>query len=403
MFRYFYNIGIFIYDVLIHIAGLWNAQAKRWKSGREHNLENLKAWKRENTKPVIWVHCASHGEYEQGLPLIEKIRSQQKEVAIVVTFFSPSGYDAIAHGAKVDWVGYIPIDRPAPMRTFIDELDPSITIFIKNEWWWNTLDILHEKDVPVHFVSSTIRKSHYFLNYSWEMIVSGINKCSSFGVVDDLSLSNLVDSFPQLHAYNSGDMRIDRVLNVVNSNLNPLPQLEGLPCIIYGSVWLTDIAAMKSIINFYQDYVHVVFPHVLSDKNIAKISTELNAKNISEQTVLNNGEILIVQKMGVLSSAYQYGSMAYVGGGYQEGIHNVLEPAVYRIPIMIGPKNTKSTEAQYLKERDIIRVLGESPNMPDLNDSTYLQNVDNSCQDYFNQHRGATDITYNHIFGESRV
>lgn len=401
-----YTLAIHLYGLGIRIAALWSTKAKKWRLGRQHLFSNLSSWRQTvEHRPLVWVHCASHGEYEQVLPLVRRIRERQPATAVALTFFSASGYEAVAETAPVDWVGYLPLDTKSNARQWLDTMRPSVVIFVKNEWWWHILSAMTSSGVPVHIVSATIRSDHFFLRYRSRFFRDCLRKLSTVGVVEEASKARLSAKVDADKIYVSGDLRADRVMQIASERDSSF--LQRLPSshqyVIYGSVWHHDLQSIRRIIAAFPDAVHLLFPHRLEAEYVEAMRLQLDAQYLVEGHIPRKGNILMVTEMGLLSSAYRYGTLAYVGGGYGEGIHNILEAAVYKIPVLVGPRHQKSIECLALMQ------LGAVANMEQLSDSelksmdtpVHLENVKKTLTQYFNMSGEPTDITYNHIFGLS--
>lgn len=395
-----YQILIKSYGLIISLSSLWNPSAKAWKNGRANNINSLIRWRSQLSDEVFWMHVASHGEFEQGIQLIKKIKIEKPHYKIALTFFSPSGFNAVRNHTDIDWIGYIPLDTRSQMTNFIDILNPSIAVFVKNEWWWNCLDILAKRKIPFHNISSTIRKNHYFIKYKFEFIKSIINSFESIGVVDQESLQNLKTVFPQLRSYRAGDMRVDRVAKLKEKESDNLISnlIKGRECIIYGSVWPSDLPAIKSIIEAYPKHKHLLFPHIIENGNVNKLLSKLHNATVFNKYAGQN--TVIYNKMGILATSYRHASFVYIGGGYSKGIHNILEAAIYDKPILIGPNHYKSSEANILSKSKAVTSLSKNPSKNEIPtyDVDTLKEIQLEYKFFFEKHLGATNVIFDNIF-----
>jgi len=395
-----YTLGIWLYGKLILVASLWNKDARVWRQGRKRNLDSLKIFRQKNEGELVWIHCASHGEYEQGLPLIQMIKRKQPSVSIALTFFSPSGYNAVREKAPVDWIGYIPLDVKSTIGSFLTVLKPSKAIFVKNEWWWNSLSCLIHHNIPVHFVSSTVRTDHYFVKYKLSFIMAILRSVDSYGVIDSTSAGAIKTIINPSKVYTSGDMRVDRVQSIANNYEDKNSNLTLDKVIIYGSVWKEDIPSIRLLMQEYADHIHILFPHKIDDKHVSDLKQVLHGSTITfDLAEITKKGAYIFPVMGKLSSTYRHADIAYIGGGHGVGIHNTLEAAVYGIPLFSGPNIEKSKEALELQSLGLLHLIAgtELPTeLPMLN----LKKIKSASSKYFDRSKGGTAVTYNYIFGD---
>lgn len=389
MIGFIYKIGIALYETILPLIALFRKDARLLVNGRKESAASLERWERGDDASLVWIHVASKGEYEQVKPLISLIKEWQPQRKMALTFYSPSGYNT-TWDKEVDWQGYFPGDKPSKVKVFLDRMRPDMAIFCKNEWWWNTLGILEKRSIPIHYVSSTVREDHYFIKSPLSFFQNTLNAVISYGVVDQKSLETMTAKYPSLNVYRSGDMRVARVTDLSkNSEKTGLSEvLQGKMVIIYGSVWQSDLPVMRKLIEKYPESTHVVFPHMLDESSI----------NIFEKELSNHDNILIIKEAGKLAQSYRYGQLAYIGGGYGDGVHNVLEAAIYKIPVVTGPRNRKSSEAQELKKLGCLYDEGIDGSFEDFINSfeTNKQKLDT----FLDRHINATIVTYNHIFGD---
>jgi len=392
-----YNMLMVCYGLLTKLAAVWNTKARQIVSGREASLQSLVSW-RNNNEPVVWIHCASLGEYEQVVPLLQMIKARQSQTQVALTFYSPSGYIPMKDKAVADWVGYLPNDTHRSMSAFIKVMAPHVAIWVKNEWWWSCLSILQSNKVPVHIVSATVRSDQYWVKWRLPFIDRVLANVRSIGVVDESSAEKLPASVRPSSIYVSGDMRADRVLAIAEQE-PPEHFLfkklaAGRSVIIYGSMWLHDSPAFEKLYNMHPHHIHIMFPHDLSDQNVAKMAAEWEAEIVTSETRLAAGRVYIVAEMGLLSAAYRFAQLVYVGGGYGKGVHNVLEAAVYGQLTVVGPKHHKSSECLRLLASGAVVDSSMIGKQLDINSHQIADAVNH----FFKHHKGAVDRTYRLIF-----
>ena len=397
-----YNILLTIYGVLLRVAAMWNSKARAILQGRKHSISSLALWRASHKGPVIWVHCASHGEYEQVAPLLALIKQRQPAQLLVLTFYSPSGYTAVQGKTVADWVGYLPGDTKKATSEFLDLLRPKLAIWVKNEWWWQVLSQLSTRDVPIHSVAATFRPDQYFVRYPVRFMKQVLQSITSLGVVDDASCEVLADLLPNANCYRSGDIRADRVAALAMADMPQHPICEKLQkqsnIVIYGSAWLSDAPALALLRQQYPDYIHVIFPHDLTDDNIAAMQEKFQCVLLQEESALAAGVCYIAPVMGLLAYVYRCADYCYVGGGYGGGVHNVLEAAVYKKPVFVGPRYHKSKECAVLLDSgglwDVKSLQSREGSWPSDMEAKALT----AANDFFSSHIGAADRTYVHIF-----
>lgn len=344
-----YTLGIHIYGKLIAIASPFSAKARLWITGRKDN------WQRVETTPFdrpIWIHCSSLGEFEQGRPLIEALRKEYPHQQIVLTFFSPSGYEIRKNYADVDCILYMPLDTRRNARRFLSAMNPSLAVFVKYDFWFNILDELQHRSVPVLFISAFFEKGHFLFSN----LTAPLRKIMQGTVlfVQDQSSETLLRRHGFHKVYVAGDNRIDRVIQL-NESGTKIPVLEDLSSsrkvILFGSIWPKDFEIVVSFIDRHlQDYYFIVAPHNVDDAHTQPILDRFTGHTIRWSNISEYGgqAIIVVDTIGDLNKMYQYGTLAYIGGGFGKGIHNTLEPAAAGLPIIFGPNYSKFVEAHKL-------------------------------------------------------
>lgn len=343
---FLYNLSIAFYSLLIRIASLFNDKAKLWIRGRK-NIWNDLAEKINPAEKKAWFHVSSLGEFEQGRPLVEAFKKKYPEIKILLTFFSPSGYEIRKNFEYADYVFYLPSDTPANTKKFIKLINPSIVFFVKYDFWFNYIRCIAINNIPLLFASSIFRKSqHFFKWYGW-WFRKRLKYVTHF-YVQDASSENLLKSIGINQVTVCGNTRFDRVYSITQ-NVKPFPDIqefcEGSDVIIAGSTWPPDEDLLISLIHSGKTpYKLIMAPHEVHKAHISEITAKLKVPYLLYSeiaiTELNDKKVLIIDCIGILSHVYQYGCIGYIGGGFGEGIHNIQEPATFGIPVIFGPKNS---------------------------------------------------------------
>ncbi len=402
---FLYTLGIRIYAFLISIIALKNKKAKLFKQGRknwEKPLREAFQNKRLEGQTVIWFHSASVGEFEQARPLIEQIReTYQDRVFLLLSFFSPSGYEHLKDYNQVDYVSYLPIDTPANAKKWLDIVQPEKVFFIKYEFWFNYLSALNKAQIPLFLVSGIFRPQQAFFKWYGFWQKQQLKAFTHFFLQNENS-KQLLKSIGFSNTTVCGDTRVDRVLSIVNNKKEypDIKQFKGNDlCLVVGSSWQEDEAFLLPFINANPQYKYIIAPHEINDKRINALKAQLNLPfqiwSGHQIEIQNNTKVLIINTVGHLSRLYRYADLAYVGGAFKTGLHNVLEPSVFGIPVLFGSIYHKFQEA-----KDLIHV-GSAVSVTDeatLSKELYLlfENTEERQQrgqkalDYFEQSKGAS-------------
>lgn len=354
--QFLYNIIIFLAEGILNLIALFSSKIKLFLSGRKNVFKVLKENIQE-TDAVFWVHCASLGEFEQGRPLIENLKRKYPHHKIVLTFFSPSGYEVQKNYEFADVVVYLPLDSVSNARRFIELVHPSVAIFVKYEFWPNYLKALENKNIPTLLVSGIFRKKQVFFQSYGSWMRSRLKTFSHFFVQDQNSL-DLLKSIDFNNATVSGDTRFDRVFDILkrDNNLDFINEFVGDSYVLVaGSTWKEDEELLVNYIlnKATADDKFIIAPHNIKPDAIQSLKNSLGNKAVlySEKTGqdLFSFQVFIIDTVGLLTKIYSRANVAYVGGGYtKSGIHNVLEPATFGVPVVIGPNFKKFKEAQDL-------------------------------------------------------
>lgn len=411
----FYNIGIQVFKLGISLASLFNAKAKKMLVGRKNwqQIIQQQIFEKKIVNP-IWIHCASLGEFEQGRPVIEAIKNKFPNQSIVLTFFSPSGYEIQQNYVFTDAVLYLPFDTERNAKQFLDIIKPSMAVFVKYEFWLNFLFELYKKNIPCYLISTVIKKHQSFFKWYGADFRKALNTYTQIYTQDKAS----IDLLKQLNINKgkiAGDTRFDRVLEICSSP-KKFPIIEKFVkdsfVIVAGSSWKEDEDILvSSFIELKKKHSHlklIIAPHEIDKPNIERLKKLVKEKNLFYQLFTeveeeNNCQILIINTMGMLSSMYQYGNMAFIGGGFANGIHNILEPMVYGLPVFFGPnyqKYNEAIEAINLKAAFEINSIDTLNSQLDLliSNANELDQMSNKAKKYVIDHAGATHMIVNDLF-----
>lgn len=350
---FLYDLGIALYDLAAYTLFPFSRKPRKMIKGHWVVYDLLRQ-QREKDAQYIWFHAASLGEFEQGRPMIESIKKNHPEYKILLTFFSPSGYEVRKHYEGADIVCYLPFDKPRNVRKFLDLAKPCMAFFIKYEFWKNFLDELHRRNIPTYSISSIFRKDQIFFKWYGGLYRDVLKDFTCLYVQNDASKRFLakigVDNVKVV-----GDTRFDRVLEI-KKQAKQLPLIEAFKkdkiTIVAGSSWQPDEDLFIKYFNEHKEVKLIIAPHVIDELHLVEIIKKLKRPYVrytkaNEQNI-NNADCIIIDCFGLLSSIYRYGELAYIGGGFGVGIHNILEAAVYGIPVVFGPNYEKFKEAKEL-------------------------------------------------------
>jgi 3-deoxy-D-manno-octulosonic-acid transferase len=356
--RFIYKIGIQFYFLLIILVAPFNIKARRWLKGRQGIWRKI----RMNIKPgdsVVWIHCASLGEFEQGRPIIEEIRKTMPEKKILLTFFSPSGYELRKNYEGAHCVTYMPLDTRFNAWLFMNLVKPEMAFFIKYDFWYYFLRTLKKKKIPAYLVSAKFRRDQVFFKWYGLWYRSVLTFFTILYVQNEES-RRLLNVIGIRNVEVTGDTRFDRVYSISQRSVEYLwlePFAIGKKVIVAGSTWEKDEQLLIEYINHSaQDIRFILAPHEISEKKVIRIIELIEFPVVrftdNDKSSYLNAKVLIVDTIGHLSSLYRYGKIAYIGGGFGKGIHNILEAATYGLPVVFGPKYLKFLEAVEMIERN---------------------------------------------------
>jgi 3-deoxy-D-manno-octulosonic-acid transferase len=410
-----YNLFLLLYTLLAKCTAPFNGKVKQWVLGQEGVWDEVNRLAEKIQKPIIWVHCASYGEFEQGLPIIEKIKADYPGYQVWLTFFSPSGYLHRKNDPTVDFVTYLPMDGASNAKQFFDIIQPKLVIFIKYEFWFYYLSEAKKRNIPTLLVAAIFRPNQIFFKRYGGFYRRMLPLFYSILVQDENSRKLITSLFPEQKISITGDTRFDRVLSTSKliTNFDWLQKLNTAKIIIAGSTWEKDHILLSSLAEKYTHLNWIVVPHHVDDTSIQKClqlfnnATTLTSFAASHQK-FNNAKVIIVDQIGLLRNLYQHAYITYIGGGFgAEGIHNVLEPAAFGKPVFWGPNDEK-----YIEARGLVNA-GGGFKIHDINSfsktleilSGTLEKYTKACESSANfiaQNAGATQKTMEFIY-ENRL
>ncbi len=405
-----YNLAIYIYLLAVKFVGLFSKKVKLMRKGHKEVFDILRK-QIDKDSQYLWFHAASLGEFEQGRPLIERIRKAHPHYKILLTFFSPSGYEVRKNYEGADVVCYLPFDTPRNVRRFLDLARPSMAFFIKYEFWQNYMKGLQKRNIPTYSVSSIFRPNQVFFRWFGGRYYKVLTRITHFFVQNEESV-RLLATRGITNATVVGDTRFDRVLEI-NQAAKQLPLVERFKgectrVLVAGSSWQPDEELFIEYFNRHPEMKLIIAPHVVNDNHLAWIESKLNRPSMRYTRALDTGadlsrvDCLIIDCYGLLSSIYRYGEVSYVGGGFGVGIHNVLEAAVYGIPVLFGPNNQRFREARQLLAGggafEVHDATDFHATMDRLfTDKAFLAQSGERAGHYVSDNAGAADAVLKHI------
>lgn len=401
---FFYDIFLWLYGVGIRIASLWNVKARQWVRGRKKIFSDIRSSIHDTGAKLVWIHCSSLGEFEQGRPLIEKLKTQYPNCKILITFFSPSGYEVRRNYGGVEYVFYLPMDSGRNARIFLDLINPSLVIFIKYDYWYHYLNEIKRRKISCLLVSAVFRKDQSFFKW-YGSLQRKMLRCFTRIFVQNEKSKTLLENVGITEAIVAGDTRFDTVIDNAE-NFKPIPVVEKFighgTCIVAGSTWDEDEEYLQQALPALKDSTLklIIAPHEIDEGHLDKLKhlfpSSTRFSELSREANLSNADVLIIDNIGLLSRLYRYSYLAYIGGGFtRDGVHNVLEAAVYGKPVVFGENYKKYKEAVDLVDQGGAKSFADAKelqrwlNILFANEREYTQ----SCQaskNYVEQNRGAT-------------
>lgn len=402
--RFFYDIFLFLYPLGLRLAAIRNKKAKQWINGRKDLKNRLKEAVENGTGPIIWFHCASLGEFEQGRPVIEAIKQRHPTYRILLTFFSPSGYETRKNYTGADMIFYLPMDGPRNSNVFIATVQPVAAVFIKYETWHYYLTALHERGIPALLIAAIFFKEQSYFRPWGGFMRSMLNRFAHIFTQDESSYAMLNSSDVTAPYSLCGDTRYDRVAQVASESFHH-PALESFcraaDTVVAGSTWKEDEAQLSALAQRMPTLKFIIAPHEIGREQIERLTAQFeNSICLSELEHHDHPSqfrTVIIDCIGLLSKLYRYATLSYVGGGFNaSGIHNILEASAYGKVVVFGPQYSISNEAKLL----IAKELAYSCSKPHdfisrveaiLSNRSELENKNTAAHAFVMQNRGATE------------
>lgn len=411
--QFLYSTGIYFYGLGIRTGAIFNSKARLWVKGRKRILERISLAMNEarNTggeRKLAWFHCASLGEFEQGRPVMEAFRQQHPEYNIFLTFFSPSGYEVRNAYTGADFIFYLPLDTPNRVSRFIEIVKPDVAFFIKYEFWFNYLSALQQQEIPVFLLSANFRPNQMFFKWYGEWprkLLAGfsiifVQNENSRELLEFINIGNVIVS---------GDTRFDRVTAIAD-NAKEFPLIRafasGHQVVVAGSTWPFDENFLIQYLDTDPEVKIIMAPHQTDEAHILSIMSKANGKAVrlseARPSSVTMYRMLLIDTIGILPHLYQYGTVAYIGGGFGVGIHNILEAATFGLPVFFGPNYHKFNEAS-----DLVKLNGAFPidsfgSLADkmkvlLAQPARLSKASAICKKYVADKKGATEVVLKNI------
>lgn len=399
-----YNVGIKLYFLLIRLASFFNKKAALWIKGRKNSALI-------RYPESIWFHFASLGEFEQGRPVLEQMRSLNPDVKIVITFFSPSGYEVRKKTPLADAVYYLPLDTRKNAIEFIETINPKLAIFTKYEYWYHFFNQLHQREVPLYIISGIFRPGQIFFKWYGGLHRRILGFVTYFFVQDERS-KQLLQNIGINNAMVSGDTRFDRVwANAQHPKAIPVVEAfkNGENIFIGGSTWPADEKLVSTLTRTYADWKFIFAPHEITEDKINDLINLLPKGSVIRYSQiaasaphLSTYQTLIIDNIGMLSSLYQYGQIAFIGGGFGVGIHNTLEAAAFGLPIIFGPNYSKFKEAHDLVDLKAGFTITDEAGLKEvvhqlIDDDVFYAECRKKISTYVKEHTGATKTIIDYI------
>lgn len=405
-----YHCFLFLYRIGVRLISPWNTKARLWLSGRRNWKEIVGSSEfrvRSQNSRLIWMHCASLGEFEQGRPVIEKLRLQTPDSRLLITFFSPSGYEVRKHYEGADIICYLPMDSATNAKEFLDLVNPQLVLWIKYEYWYYYITEINKRNIPLLLISGIFREEQPFFKWYGSLYKKMLQCFTHLFVQNEESLS-LLKAIDINKVTVSGDTRFDRVIEIAEK-WEPVPLIKEFcgnhPVIVAGSTWSEDEEELDHYANTHPEIKFIIAPHEISEDHLRDI--EKLFKNTIRYSLLTThyspSNVLIIDNIGMLSRLYKYATITYVGGGFgDDGVHNVLEAAVYGKPVVHGPEYDKYREAIELIEAEGAFSVNNALELEEvlnklLQKEDICKKVSEASKEYVYARKGATDKVLRYI------
>lgn len=409
MSTFFYTIFLQLFRLGVRLLSIWNPKAKQWLTGRK----DFPAVDIASGKQVVWMHCASLGEFEQGRPVLEFVRNQYPDATIVLTFFSPSGYEVQKNYEGADHIFYLPMDSAANATKFIDRIKPTLVLWVKYEYWFYYLTELKKRNIPTLLISGIFRKEQPFFKWYGGLWKKMLSSFDHFFVQNEESVQLLSTVGITQNVTVSGDTRFDRVIAIAEK-FEPVAGIEAFcgdsKVIVAGSTWEDDEAELVHYVKANAHIKFIIAPHEIGTDNLKDVQKEFpNAIFYSELLQLQSkgttSNCLIIDNIGMLSRLYKYADITYVGGAFGEGLHNILEAAVYGKPVLFGPDYDKYAEAVDLININAAISINNALELEEeftflLSNEDELKSASDEAKNYVYNKKGATEKISQFIYAK---
>jgi len=401
-----YRLFLLFYPILAKLISPFNEKAKYWVEGQQKAWDEIGVLSSQIKGPIIWVHCASYGEFEQGFPIISDLKKAYPTHQIWVTFFSPSGYLHRKNHPAVDFVSYLPLDSPSAATKWMEMVQPKCIVFIKYEFWYYYLKLAAHHKIPTFLASAIFRPDQIFFKFYGGFYRSMLQLFTGILVQDVHSKNLIAPLLKDTHLHVSGDTRFDRVLDIASSKIaiDWIPRLAKAKTIIAGSTWEDDHKIIGSVLEHWNQCNWIIVPHHVDAASIKACRSHFTdaiclSEWLTQSNSMDKPMVLIVDQIGLLSHLYQYADIAYIGGGFtKDGIHNVLEAAVFGKPVVWGPNDSKYPEAIGLRNagggiqiKDASTLNGTIHKL--LSNANFYNATGDAALKYVQEHAGATQKT----------
>ena len=402
--RFLYSTGLHFYALLLRLLAPAVPKAARWTAGRQGLLGRIQAALRNETAPLVWFHCASLGEFEQGRPLMEAYLAEYPGHKLVLTFFSPSGYEVRHNWPGAAYVFYLPLDTAANARAFLDAVRPELAVFVKYEFWYYFLTELQQRQIPAICVSAIFRSEQVFFQ-PWGGFFRRILGSFTHIFTQNQASADLLRGVGLTRVSVAGDTRFDTVVHTASGAPRSLPLVEAFtddwcPVLIVGSSWTEDIAVLTPLLEQYQRELRfIIAPHEINEPNLRRVEAALPGRVVrysqADAATIDQARVLLIDNVGLLSHLYRFGHFAYVGGAFGKGLHNTLEAAAFGLPLFFGPTYHKFQEAQDLVALGCAFPVSSAQELLQVFGGLYHREearlrVQDASLDYVHDHSGAT-------------
>ena len=402
-----YSIVVFLAKITLPIIALFNKKIKLFVEGRRQTFSKIETLKKEHT---IWIHAASLGEFEQARPIIEELKKTHSTYKILVTFFSPSGYEIQKNYKLADVICYLPLDTKANAKKFLEIINPKISIFVKYEFWPNFLNELHKREIPTLLISGIFRKNQVFFKSYGGFMRNALKAFHHFFVQDERS-KELLESINFNNVTIAGDTRFDRVSKILeqDNSLDFINQfVNNQYTIVAGSTWQEDEEFLINYINkeTSNHEKFIIAPHTIKSDKIVELKKSIDKKTVlyseKEGKNLKDYQVFIIDTIGILTKIYSVADVAYVGGGLKTGLHNILEPATFGIPVVIGNKYDKFKEATDLVHLSGVFSISNQKEFSNIfirlkEDDSFRKSTGEINKKYIQENLGATTKIMNYL------